>query len=105
MMTRLLLTSTTPPCTAATSSPPPVRVIVTGWICRAPRNGACPGRKAMSPAAVRHDTISASPENKMRSGLTSSTCIGMPVALFLHLGGLGHDVVETTDGHERLLGD
>src|SRR5436309_11670808 len=77
---------------------------------RAPMNGAWPGWKAISPSSLtRHTTMSDSPDQRMRSGETSSTCIGMTADLALVLAAqalrLGREVFDAADVEERLLGE
>src|SRR5690606_9931822 len=96
-------TSTNPPCTATLVWRPPGSSMMTAPMPRAPMNGACPVRKAMSPSLVRATTISASPVHRMRSGETSSTCRLMGSAA-LELLGLGPGGLGATDVQEGLLG-
>src|SRR5487761_1784255 len=64
-------------------------------------------RKAISPPALRHTTISASPEYIVREGATNSTWVVAMAAsvLLLKLAGLLADAVDASHVEERLLGD
>src|SRR5207302_566886 len=109
MMTRLSRTSTNPPCTAASWGwPRPSGSTTFTWaMVRAPRKGAWPVRKAISPPpSVRHTTMSASPDYRMRSGLTSwsGTAHGDLVLLReLVQAEDGDDVLELLVALEHLL--
>src|SRR5271165_2846754 len=61
----------------------------------------------MSPPSVRITTASASPENRTRSGVMSSTWVRFAIDRSATLDGLGlhHHVVDPADVQERLLGD
>ena len=84
MLTVLPLTCTKPPCTATSSTLPSASVMRVWFSMSAPRNGAWPGRNAISPPPrVRVMTCVASPEKMTFSGDTSSTCMVAMVRLRL----------------------
>src|ERR1700738_3930767 len=64
-------------------------------------------RKAISPSTARHTIISASPEKRVRVGVTSSNWVVAMgrSALPFEVAGLLHDAVDAADIEERLLGD